>query len=64
MAAKEPADQPRKPAAAGSGLYTFANTVTITYRRHTLTFRDGVAYPLHADLVAYLATNGIVPVQA
>ena len=65
----EPVDQPRAPARAGSGLYTFAETVTLPYappggRSHTLTFRDGVAYPLHPHLVAYLAANGINPTQS
>lgn len=62
--AKEPADQPRRAAVPGSGHYTFASTVTITYRQHTLTFRDGVAYPLHTELVAYLAQSGINPTQS
>ena len=65
----EPRDQPRAPATPGSGLYSFAETVTVAYappggRSHTLQFRDGVPYALHPHLVAYLAANGINPTQS
>lgn len=69
MAKTEPRDQPRPAAAPGSGFYTFAESVTVTYAPpggtpHTLSFRDGVPYRLHAHLVTYLAANGITPTQA
>lgn len=77
---KEPADQPARvtitrggsvgagtaadlKAAAGNA-YVFADTVTVTYRAHTLTFRSGCAYSLHPDLRAFLAAGGITPTAA
>ena len=49
-----------KTAVAGAeNVYTFAQTVTISYNRQILHFRNGVGYLLDNALYNFLTTNGI-----